>query len=263
MEQLMDYLDLNLPVFLLIFARISAFFVSAPLFSYRNIPILNKIIISAALAFFASFTIDIEKELAIDWTYFLLIIKEAMVGVGIGLVAMLILYAVQVAGGLIDFQMGFAIANVVDPQTGIQTPLLGQFFYVLALLFLLSVDGHLILLDGIFHSYAFIPVDKWLFPFADGQVAKHITQAFVQMFIIAFQMAVPVVASLFLVDIALGFIARTVPQVNVFVVGLPLKIFVSFVVLLVSFSVLFSMVNYLFTEMFTVMRTLMRLAGGV
>lgn len=258
----MDYLDLNLPVFLLIFVRISAFFVSAPLYSYRNIPIVNKIIISAALAFFASFAIEIEKEIAIDWTYFLLIIKEAMVGVGIGLVAMLILYAVQVAGGFIDFQMGFAIANVVDPQTGIQTPLLGQFFYVLALLFFLSVDGHLILLDGIFHSYAFIPVDQLFLPFADGQVAKHVAQAFVKMFIIAFQMAVPVVASIFLVDIALGFIARTVPQVNVFVVGLPIKIFVSFVVLLVAFSVIFAMVNYMFKEMFTVMRTLMRLIGG-
>lgn len=260
----MQYLDLNvnLPVLLLIFARISAFFVSAPLFSYRNIPIMNKIIIALALAFFASFTIEVENEIVIDWTYFLLIIKEAMVGVGIGLVAMLILYAVQVAGGFIDFQMGFAIANVVDPQTGIQTPLLGQFFYVLALLFLLSVDGHLILLDGIFNSYSLIPVDKLFLPFTDGQVAKHVTQAFVMMFIIAFQMAVPVVASLFLVDIALGFIARTVPQVNVFVVGLPIKIFVSFVVLLVSFSVIFSMVNYMFKEMFTVMRTLMSLIGG-
>lgn len=259
MEQFLN----NIPLLLLIFARISAFFVTAPLFSYRNIPVMNKIIISGALAFFASFTIQQPNELIMDGNYFLLIIKEVMVGIGIGLIAMLILYAVQVAGGFIDFQMGFAIANVVDPQTGSQTPLLGQFFYIFALLFLLSVDGHLLLLDGIFSSYTIIPVDQLFLPFSDGQVAKHVTQSFVKMFIIAFQMSIPVVASLFLVDVALGFIARTVPQVNVFVVGLPLKIFVSFVVLLVSFSVLFSMVNYLFNEMFTVMRTLMRLAGGV
>lgn len=259
----MEHFLNNIPLFLLVFTRISAFFVSAPLFSYRNIPLMNKIIISAALAFFASFTLEHPSELLIDSTYFLLILKEATVGVGIGLIAMLIFYAVQVAGGFIDFQMGFAIANVVDPQTGAQTPLLGQFFYVFALLFLLSVDGHLILLDGIFNSYLLIPVDKLFLPFSDGQTAKYVTESFMKMFIIAFQMSIPVVASLFLVDIALGFIARTVPQVNVFVVGLPLKIFVSFVVLLVSFSVLFSMVNYLFTEMFTVMRTLMRLAGGV
>lgn len=259
MEQLLN----NIPLLLLVFARISAFFVSAPFFSYRNIPIMNKIIISAALAFFASFTIELSSELVIDGTYFLLILKEVMIGVGIGLIAMLIFYAVQVAGGFIDFQMGFAIANVVDPQTGAQTPLLGQFFYVFALLFLLSVDGHLILLDGIFNSYLIVPVDQLFLPFSDGMTAKYVAESFMKMFIIAFQMAIPVVGSLFLVDIALGFIARTVPQVNVFVVGLPLKIFVSFLVLLVSFSVLFSIVNYLFNEMFTVMRTLMRLAGGV
>ncbi len=258
----MEHAITNFPLFLLVFARIGAFFVSAPLFSYRNIPVMNKIMISAALAFFASFAIEPASELLIDGRYFLLIVKEAIVGVGIGLIAMLILYAVQVAGGFIDFQMGFAIANVVDPQTGIQTPLLGQLFYIFALLFLLSVDGHLILLEGIFNSYAIIPVDELFLPFSDGQTAKLAAESFMQMFIIAFQMAIPVVASLFLVDIALGFIARTVPQVNVFVVGLPIKIFVSFVVLLVSFSVLFSIVDYLFKEMFTVMRSLMRLAGG-
>ncbi len=259
----MEQILVNLPLFLLIFVRISAFFVTAPLFSYRNIPIMNKILISAALAFFVGFAIEHPLELVVDGTYYLLILKEAMIGACIGLIAMLIFYAVQVAGGFIDFQMGFAIANIVDPQTGAQTPLLGQFFYIFALLFLLSVDGHLLLLDGIFNSYTIIPVDKLFLPFSEGQTAKHVTQSFMTMFIIAFQMSIPVVGSLFLVDIALGIIARTVPQVNVFVVGLPLKIFVSFVALLVSFSVIFSMANYLFKEMFSVMKTLMRLAGGV
>lgn len=258
MEQFLN----DFPVFLLIFVRIAAFFVAAPLFSYRNIPVMNKIAIAGALAFFAGFAIE-RPEIAIDGTFVLLVLKEAIVGLGIGLIAMMMLYAVQVAGGFIDLQMGFAIANVVDPQTGAQSPLLGQFFYIFALLFLLAVDGHHMLLDGIFNSYHLIPVDQLFFPFSDGQAAKHVTASFVKMFIIAFQMAVPVVASLFLVDIALGIIARTVPQVNVFVVGLPLKIFVSFVVLLISFPVIFAIVNYLFKEMFYAMRTLMKLAGGV
>lgn len=258
----MDQFLNDLPVFLLIFVRIAAFFVTAPLFSYRNIPVATKVIIVLALAFFAGFTID-RPDLLIDFNYVLLIIKEAIVGLGIGLIAMIMLYAVQVAGGFIDLQMGFAIANIIDPQTGAQTPLLGQYFYVFALLFLLSIDGHHLLLDGVFNSYHLIPVDELFIPFSDGRIVQHVTASFMKMFVIAYQMAIPVVASLFLVDIALGIIARTVPQVNVFVVGLPLKIFVSFVVLLVSFSVIFSMVDYLFEEMFNVMRTLIRLTGGV
>lgn len=251
----------DLPVYLLIVARISAFFVTAPLFSYRNIPVMNKLMIVLALAFFASFSIE-SPEITIDFYYILLILKEVIVGLGIGLIAMLMLYAVQVAGGFIDLQMGFAIANIVDPQTGAQTPLLGQYFYIFALLFLFAIDGHHLLLDGIFHSYQFIPIDQLLLPFSTDQVAKHVTDSFVTMFVIAFQMAIPIVASLFLVDIALGIIARTVPQVNVFVVGLPLKIFVSFLVLFISFAVVFSMVDLLFKEMFSVMRSLIKLAGG-
>lgn len=251
----------DLPVYLLIVARISAFFVTAPLFSYRNIPVMNKLMIVLVLAFFASFSIE-SPEITIDFYYILLILKEVIVGLGIGLIAMLMLYAVQVAGGFIDLQMGFAIANIVDPQTGAQTPLLGQYFYIFALLFLFAIDGHHLLLDGIFHSYQFIPIDQLFLPFSTGQVAKHVTDSFVTMFVIAFQMAIPIVASLFLVDIALGIIARTVPQVNVFVVGLPLKIFVSFLVLFISFAVVFSMVDLLFKEMFSVMRSLIKLAGG-
>ena len=66
--------------------------------------------------------------------------------------------AVQIAGSFIDFQMGFAVANVIDPQTGAQSPLVGQFLYTLALLLMLSLNAHHLLLDGIYYSYQYIPV---------------------------------------------------------------------------------------------------------
>ena len=69
-----------------------------------------------------------------------------MVGLFIGFVAYMIMSAIQIAGGFIDFQMGFAMANVIDPQTGAQSPLMGQYLYTIALLFLLSTDGHHLLL---------------------------------------------------------------------------------------------------------------------
>lgn len=73
--------------------------------------------------------------LEIDGTFFLLTIKEALVGLMVGFIAYLILSAIQIAGGFIDFQMGFAIANVIDPQTGAQSPLMGQYLYTIALFF--------------------------------------------------------------------------------------------------------------------------------
>ncbi|GAB4072533.1 flagellar biosynthetic protein FliR [Barrientosiimonas marina] len=212
------------------------------------------------MALIMYYTVDI-SGVPVDYTYFLLLMKEAIVGLLIGLLAYIILAAVQIAGGFVDFQMGFAIANVVDPQTGAQSPLIGQYFNIIALMFLLSVNGHHLLIDGIFNSFELIPIDAFI-PFENAGIAQFIIETFNQMFLIAFQMAMPIVGCLFLVDVALGIIARTVPQMNVFVVGLPLKIFVSFVVIFLFLSLYVVLVQHVFETMFTAMRDLMRLFGG-
>lgn len=257
---MVDFLPL-LPAFLLIFVRVTSFFLMMPLFSYRSIPTTLKIGLGFFLAWTMLFTIDI-PILEINSAYFLLIIKEALVGLLIGFIAYMIMTAIQIAGGFIDFQMGFAIANVIDPQTGAQSPLLGQYLYTISLLLLLTVNGHHLLLDGVFYSYRFIPLDQPWIPFGNENMVEYVIKSFNSMFIIAFQLSAPVVGSLFLVDVALGVVARTVPQLNVFVVGLPLKIGVSFLVLIVVMSVMLFVVSQLFETMLSTMRGLMELIGG-
>ena len=251
----------SLSGFLLILVRVTAFFVTMPIFSYRTIPAVHRIGLSFFLAWIMYYTIDI-PGIAFDEAYILLVLKEALVGLMIGFVAYMMLAAVQIAGGLIDFQMGFAIANVIDPQTGVQNPLMGQYLYTIALLFLLSTNGHHLLLDGIFYSYQFIPIDQAFISFGDEGLLEFVVKSFNQAFIIAFQMAIPVVGSLFIVDIALGILARTVPQLNIFVVGIPIKIVVSFLVLLVVMGVMMMVVGQLFEYTLVVMRGLMDWMGG-
>lgn len=256
-----EYIDINsLPVFLLIFARVLAFFVTMPLFSYRTIPTMFKIGFSFFMALIMLNTVD-AATLLIDHTFIFLLIKEVLVGLFIGLIAYIIISALQVAGGFVDFQMGFAIANVMDPQTGAQSPLTGQYFYMFALLFLLAVNGHHLIIDGIYNSYTFIPLESFV-PFGDRTIADFVIESFNYMFVTAFQMAIPIVGTLFLVDIALGIIARTVPQLNVFVVGLPLKILVSFLAIFVFLALYITIVENLFSAMFRTMRQLMQLFGG-
>lgn len=258
---MLDIIDMNsLPTFLLIFARVLAFFVTMPLFSYRTIPTPFRIGFSFFLALVMFNTVEATTML-IDSDYIFLVVKEVLVGLLVGLIAFIIVSALQVAGGFIDFQMGFAIANVMDPQTGAQSPLTGQYFYIIALLFLLAVDGHHLIIDGIFNSYQFIPIDTFI-NFENQTIADFVIESFNYMFLIAFQMAIPIVGTLFLVDIALGIIARTVPQLNVFVVGLPLKILVSFLAILIFFALYMTVVERLFDAMFRVMRQLMQLFGG-
>lgn len=251
----------KISILLLIIVRISTFFIAAPLFSYRSIPAQAKIVFAIALSWMIYYTFP-AAELTIDGTYALLVLKEAAVGLMLGLMAFIVMSAVQIAGGLIDFQMGFAMANVIDPQTGAQSPLMGQFFNFIALFVLLAINGHHMLLDGIYYSYQYMPYDQ-LFPaFGDEDAVIFIMKLFAAVFIIAFQMSAPVVATLFLVTLALGITGKTVPQLNIFVVGFPIKIFVGFLVMFVTMVALVFLMQQMIELMIYSLRDLMTILGG-
>jgi len=257
----MDAIFPSLTVFLLIVARVTAFFVVLPLFSHRTIPATHRIAFAVILSWMMYYTLDVEP-FEINGDYILLIIKEVIFGLFIGLLAYIIMSAVQIAGGFIDFQMGFAMANVIDPQTGAQSPLVGQFLNTLALLLLLALNGHHLLLDGVFYSYQFMPMEMVWPAFGQENYVEFIMKTFAGVFAVAFQMSIPIVASLFLVDVALGITARTVPQLNIFVIGYPIKIGVGFLVLLVMMGVLMAVVQKMFEILVVAMRDLMIILGG-
>ncbi|MDP4164130.1 MAG: flagellar biosynthetic protein FliR, partial [Bacillota bacterium] len=221
----------------------------------------HKIGLSLALSWIIFYAIHAPST-EVNGTFFLLIIKEAAVGLLIGFTAYMILSAIQIAGGFIDFQMGFSIANVIDPQTGAQSPLMGQYFYTFGLMTLLTLNGHHLLIDGIFYSYRFIPLTQPWLPLGQANIAEFMIRSFNTMFMIALQMSIPVVGSLFLVDIALGVVARTVPQMNIFVVGAPVKTIASFIIIIVVMGVMMAVVQNLFETMLVTMRDVMRLLGG-
>jgi flagellar biosynthesis protein FliR len=250
------------PAFLLILVRVTSFFLMMPLFSYRTVPATFKVGFGFFLALIMYFSME-APVFEINSTYYFLIIKEALVGIIIGFIAYLIMSAIQTAGGFIDFQMGFGMVNVMDPQTGAQSPIMGQYLYIISLFFLLSVNGHHLILDGIYYSYQFIRIDQVWLPLGNENVIEYVIQTFNSTFMIALQMSLPVVSSLFLVDVALGIAARTFPQLNIFVVGIPLKIGVSYIILIVVMSTMIFVVSGLFETMLLTMRGLMDLLGGL
>ncbi|MFC7392564.1 flagellar biosynthetic protein FliR [Scopulibacillus cellulosilyticus] len=252
-----------LPIYLLVLVRLASFFVTMPIFSYRTIPGRVKIGLAAILALIVTATLMRETPpLSINAYYLLLIIKEAIVGLSIGFVAGLLIYAVQMAGYFIDVQMGLAIANTINPENGVTSPLTGQFLNVLALLLMLALDGHLMLIKGILDSFRLIKVNDLSIHLMQGSTAHFIVNVFLKMVGISFQMAMPIIACLFLVDVALGIVARTVPQVNVFIVGLPMKIIVGFVLLLLIFPVFFTLVHTIFELMAEAVNSYMQFLGS-
>ena len=251
----------KISVLLLIFVRVSAFFVTIPLFSYKTIPSQLKIVLAFVLSWMMYYTFSIEA-FTINGDYLLLVLKEAIVGLVLGLVVYIVFSAVQIAGGFIDFQMGFAMANIVDPQTGAQSPLMGQFFNFLLLLVFLAINGHHLVLDGIFYSYQFMPIDQFFPKFGDAESIEYIMKLFVAVFAIAFQMSAPIIATLFLVTLALGITGKTVPQLNIFVVGFPIKIAVGFILLVIMMGVMVEVMEKVVEMGIIGMRNLMIVLGG-
>lgn len=192
----------------------------------------------------------------------MLVIKEVIIGLALGLVAYIIFQAVAIAGGFIDFQMGFAMSNIVDPQTGASTPLTGQFFNFLILLLLLATNGHHLILDGIFYSYQFLPIDQIFPAFGNENTVQFIMKLFAAVFTIAFQMSAPIVATLFLVTLALGITGKTMPQLNIFVVGFPIKIAVGFFVLIVTLGAIVEVMGSVIELTIVSLRNFMEILGG-
>ncbi|CAH1056165.1 Flagellar biosynthetic protein FliR [Paenibacillus pseudetheri] len=252
----------SLPVFLLIFCRITAFFVVVPVFSSQGVPTTFKIGISFFVALVVFSANGTGITIPQDFSYILLIMREVLIGLLLGFIGYLMFMAIQTAGSFIDIQIGFGIANVIDPMTGTSAPILGNFKYMIALLMFLSMNGHHHLLDAIVYSYKWIPMNNDLFlRMVDGSLSEFLVRTFAQSFVLAFQMSAPLVTALFLTDVGLAFLARTAPQYNVFVIGVPLKIIIGIALLLVLMPGLAVLFQNLFEIMFESMENLLGLMG--
>lgn len=259
MELLLTYF----PGFLLILCRVTSFFVVSPVFSAQHVPTQLKIGLAFFTAFIAYFGVGMATPVAMDSLYILTVIREVLVGLCLGFIAYMFFTVVQIAGSFIDLQMGFGIANVIDPMTGAQSPVLGNLKYIIALLLFLSFNGHHFLLEGIMRSYEWIPLDNNLFYLSNnGQLSDFMIRTFSSVFALSFQIAAPLVVALFLADVGLGLLARVSPQFNIFVIGLPLKILLGFVMLLLLFPSYETVYKDMFISMLDSIRDFFGLFNG-
>lgn len=210
-------------IFLLIFARVSGIFTSAPIFSNTNIPPYCKA--GAALMFsYILLPIVFNPRIVIPetfWAYIALVASEFLFGLLFGYVSYLIFHAVQMAGNLLDLQVGFGVVNVFDPQFGQQVPLIGNFQFIMAMLVFMITNGHHILLTALFASFKVIPITGVVF---HASLTEFLVNLVSDIFIVAFKLTLPVLVALLLTDVALAILARTMPQMNIFIVGVPAKI---------------------------------------
>ncbi|MPN43719.1 hypothetical protein SDC9_191279 [bioreactor metagenome] len=152
-----------------------------------------------------------------------------------------------IAGQLIDMQMGFGMANVFDEQSNASIPMLGNMLNIMMMLVFISVGGFERLLALLHLTFLRIPVGTVTVP---RGIAWIIAELFSEAFVLGLRMALPLIVSGLLGEAAMGMLVRTVPQMNVFVIGLPLKILLGFMVLLMILPVYTSLTSSVFESMF-------------
>ncbi|MFD0587570.1 flagellar biosynthetic protein FliR [Paenibacillus sp. GCM10027627] len=251
------------PIFLLIFCRITSFFVVAPVFSSRSVPNTFKIGLGFFISFIVFLTYGMEQTIVPDAQYVLFIIREILIGLMMGYVVYLFFAIVQSAGALMDLQIGFAMANVVDPHTGVSAPMLGNFKYMLMLIIFLMMKRHHYVLTGLMDSYQWMPLSNEMFSrLMSGGVTDFLARTFANTFLLAMQVSAPLVVAMFLTDLGLGFITKTAPQFNVFVIGIPLKIIIGLFLIVLLMPGLTMLFEKLFAIMFQSLEQLFGIVQG-
>lgn len=218
---------------LLILGRVAGIFMSAPVLSSTRIPVQMKVGLAVMVALILRPVVGgLETGLpGAVLPFAALAVRETLIGVTIGFIASLIFSAVQMAGELGDMQAGFAFAGMLDPRTGERTSVIGQVHMLMAWLIFLGVNGHHVLLNGVAESFRAMPLGAAA---AKAGLVDGLMVLASRVFAVALQIGAPVVGAVLLADLALGMLSRTVPQMNVFVVGFPIKMVLGLTVLMLA-----------------------------
>lgn len=212
----------DLELFLLVFARIAGFLATAPFFALGGVPVLVRGALSLLLAAVLYPVIEVSSATVPESAaaYVVTAAGEVLVGLALGFMASLVLNAFRVAGELIDLHVGFSMVQLFDPQTVSRESPLGRYLFWWSLVIFLLINGHHYLIGALKQSFDLVPVGGGRY---DALLIQHAVRVFGGMFALAVKLALPVIAVLLIADAALALVSRTVPQLNVFLMGFPLK----------------------------------------
>lgn len=235
MENPFTFAMLRFQAYLLVLMRVGAMLFVAPVFGGSTVPVQTRILFSLMLSLILLPMIAVPAGalpldvLPLAW----LGVNELLVGLVMGAALVFIFAAVQYAGQIIDFQMGFAIVNLIDPTQDVQIPVMGFFHFLIAILIFLAMDAHHWIIRALVDSFEIVPIMTAGF---SGLVIGGVAKAFGDLFVVAMRIAAPTIAVLMLYNVSLGIIAKTVPQINLLIVGFPVRIALGMIVVGLSMT---------------------------
>ncbi len=221
-----SFLETKFLTWVLLVTRLSGMFTIAPFFGDWFLPLQLKI---PLVIFFSWSALPMLNEtLSLETGIMRLVlamVTNYLVGFAVGFLAILPLVSLSIAGETFGTQMGFALSSVFDPQRE-EAPILGEFMYLIGMYVFVALNGHLLLMQAIVDSVKTVPLSKTL---VEPSFVPLITEKGGEMFVVAVKFGFPLIAYMLVVTIALGIVSRLVPQMNVFMVGIPMKILVGLI----------------------------------
>lgn len=237
-------------------ARILGFLGAAPVFGNNAVPRRIKLMVGLAVTLGLMPVVPSVPQAALDsWSGLLLIVQQTLIGIAMGLVLRVVFAALDLMGEIISLQMGLSFATFFDPLAGGQTAVVGEFLTLLATLVLLSLNGHLLMLDALARSFEWLPVSATL-PHRGGWMI--LVRFGASIFASGLLMALPVVTALLITNIALGVLTRAAPQLNLFAIGFPITLTVGFGVLLLTLGHLAPLLQHFYDVGFATLADLLR-----
>src|SRR5699024_1685690 len=222
------------------------FVVICPAFSMKAMPSMMKIAISMGLSFAVFSSVPQFEGNLSSWTLVFWSVKEMFVGFSFGYITQLYFTAVEMAGKLVDFQVGFSMSEIYDPNLGVSVSNYGRIYYWLSICLFFMTNLHHQLLKSLVLSYQYVPVTQTSFSHFG---IEGIVTLFGKVFEVAFQLAVPLMIVALLSEVVLALLSRTVPQINVLILGMPLKVLLSLIFFLLFLPPLIQNIGKVMPEM--------------
>jgi len=238
----------SIQAFLICLVRVAALIGTLPLYSGGQTPMRVRagLTIMMTLVVFPGVRHHLPQLSSGPAALLVLLGGEALLGLMVGYLARFIFTAVELGGTVIGYQMGFAAANVFDPQNQRQVSLISQFQNVLAILIFLTLNIHHYFIRALVHSFRMLPPGKWDF---SGGAIPYLLELAGRMFVLGIQFSAPVLAVLLLSGLVLGIMARVFPQLNVFLLSFPLNIGITFLLMGLTLNLLVALLNQEFSQL--------------
>ena len=237
MSEVYRFSESELLFFFMVLVRLSSFVVSWPVFGVDNVSQKLKILFALALAMviFPTLKISPAQVEAMRENLILLAAREALIGLSMGYIARMFFFCFRMAGDLLGQAMGLSAAQVFNPMLGGQTSAVEQFYVTLASLFYLSMNGHHYLISGLVSSFDWVPAATMSLRTTHFAGLINITQ---EIIVLGLKFSAPVVISMLIINLVLGVIGKTVPQINVLVTSFPITVMASLCLMFITMPML-------------------------